>query len=93
MNTSLDKIIKNNHYESGIEVCPGCENHCTVKTFRFDGGRTFHSGNQCERIYGSDAEAGTKGVNMFVEKTACYGTAPPSLSCLTDSVLCPLGFP
>ena len=68
MNTSLDKIIKNNHYESGIEVCPGCENHCTVKTFRFDGGRTFHSGNQCERIYGSDAEGGTKGVNMFVEK-------------------------
>ncbi len=68
MNTSLDNIIKNNHYESGIEVCPGCENHCTVKTFRFDGGRTFHSGNQCERIYGSDAEAGTKGVNMFVEK-------------------------
>lgn len=68
MNTSLDKIIKNNHYESGIEVCPGCENHCTVKTFRFDGGRTFHSGNQCERIYGSDTEIGTNGVNMFVEK-------------------------
>ena len=68
MNTSLDSIIKNNHYESGIEVCPGCENHCTVKTFRFEGGRTFHSGNQCERIYGSDTEAGTKGINMFVEK-------------------------
>lgn len=68
MNTSLDNIIKNNHYESGIEVCPGCENHCTVKTFRFDGGRTFHSGNQCERIYSSASNATAKGINMFVEK-------------------------
>ncbi len=68
MNKSLDTILKNNSYDSGIEVCPGCENHCTVKTFRFGNGRAFYSGNQCERIYGGNGEGTVKGVNMFVEK-------------------------
>lgn len=64
----LSDIIKGNSYEAGIEVCPGCDNHCTVKSFLFANGKTFYSGNQCERVYGSSAEKHNRGVNMFVEK-------------------------
>ncbi|MCR5064237.1 MAG: acyl-CoA dehydratase activase-related protein [Bacteroidales bacterium] len=64
----LSDIIKGNSYEAGIEVCPGCDNHCTVKSFLFANGKTFYSGNQCERVYSSSAEKHNRGVNMFVEK-------------------------
>ncbi|MBR1549871.1 MAG: 2-hydroxyacyl-CoA dehydratase [Bacteroidales bacterium] len=65
---TLEELAREREYETGIEVCPGCENHCTVKTFRFGGGKNYYSGNQCERVYSSSHEAVNKGVNMFVEK-------------------------
>ena len=65
---NLEELTRGNSYEAGVEVCPGCENHCTVKTFRFANGKTFYSGNQCERVYSSSAEKRNRGVNMFVEK-------------------------
>ena len=65
---TLSEILKSNNYESVFETCPGCENHCTVKCFRFANGRTFYSGNQCEKVYSSSADAVEPGVNMFVEK-------------------------
>lgn len=65
---TIEDLAREREYETGIETCPGCDNHCTVKTFRFANGRTFHSGNQCERIYSSAAESVAKGVNMFAEK-------------------------
>ncbi|MBR1766275.1 MAG: 2-hydroxyacyl-CoA dehydratase [Bacteroidales bacterium] len=68
MNTTLDKLVQGRNYDSGIEVCPGCDNHCTVRTFRFANGCTFYSGNQCERVYSSQGDSVKKGVNMFAEK-------------------------
>lgn len=65
---NLSELTKGNSYEAGIEVCPGCENHCTVKSFLFANGKTYYSGNQCERVYSSSAEKHNRGVNMFVEK-------------------------
>ena len=79
---NLENITKGTSYESGIEVCPGCENHCTVKVFRFGNGKSFYSGNQCERVYSSSAESKSKGVNMFVEKNRLLWNRPltPRLS-------------
>lgn len=65
---NLTELTKSNSYEAGIELCPGCDNHCTVKSFLFANGKTFYSGNQCERVYSSSAEKHNRGVNMFVEK-------------------------
>ena len=65
---NLEELTKGNSYQAGIEVCPGCENHCTVKSFLFANGKTFYSGNQCERVYSSSAEKHNRGANMFVEK-------------------------
>lgn len=54
---TIEDLARERHYETGIEVCPGCENHCTVKTFRFGDGKNYYSGNQCERIYSSSSAA------------------------------------
>ena len=66
----LEDLLDAQHYESGIEVCSGCENHCTVKVFRFQNGRSFYSGNNCEKVYSNEAEKKARGVNMFAEKYA-----------------------
>ncbi|MBR4218513.1 MAG: 2-hydroxyacyl-CoA dehydratase [Bacteroidales bacterium] len=66
--TTLDNLIQNNAYTSEFEICPGCENHCTVKLFHFQNGNTFFSGNNCEKVYSNTTEGTHKGVNMFAEK-------------------------
>ena len=65
---TLDKLIQNNNYTSEFEICPGCENHCTVKLFHFQNGNTYFSGNNCEKIYSNAADGVHRGVNMFAEK-------------------------
>lgn len=68
MSTSLVDLISSNSYESEFEICPGCENHCTVKLFHFQNGNTFFSGNNCEKVYSNTTEGARRGTNMFVEK-------------------------
>lgn len=64
----LNDIIKSNSYTTSFEVCNGCENHCQVKLFHFQNGKTFASGNNCEKVYSSFHEAKQKGENLFAEK-------------------------
>ena len=64
----LRELIESNAYTERQEVCPGCENHCPVRLFTFRNGRTFASGNNCEKVYSSVHEAHRKGVNLFQEK-------------------------
>ena len=65
---TLSNLIQANDYQSEIEVCPGCENHCTVRLFHFQNGNTFFSGNNCEKVYSNTTEGTHKGVNMFADK-------------------------
>ena len=65
---TLSNLLQANDYQSEIEVCPGCENHCTVRLFHFQNGNTFFSGNNCEKVYSNTAEGTRKGINMFTEK-------------------------
>ena len=69
----LNEIIKSNAYTTSFEVCNGCENHCQVKLFHFQNGKTFASGNNCEKIYSSFHESKQKGINMFAEKYKLRG--------------------
>ncbi len=64
----LDDLLNGNGYTTTTEVCPGCENHCTVKRYLFDNGQTYHSGNQCEKIYSNTKLSARKGFNMFAWK-------------------------
>ena len=64
----INDILQSKDYESTVDLCKGCENHCTVRAFRFANGRTFYSGNNCERVYSNNTDSNRKGVNMFAEK-------------------------
>ena len=66
--TNLTDLINANDYKSEFEICPGCENHCTVKLFHFQNGNTFFSGNNCEKVYSNTASGLRKGTNLFTEK-------------------------
>lgn len=65
---TLNDLLAANSYESEFEICPGCENHCTVKLFHFSNGNTFFSGNNCEKVYSNTSSTQRKGINMFAEK-------------------------
>ncbi len=64
----LNELIEANHFEEREEVCPGCANKCQVRCYTFGNGRTYFSGNNCERVYSNCAEDARQGVNMFDEK-------------------------
>lgn len=64
----LDEMIASNSYESRQETCSGCSNHCQVRLFRFANGKTFASGNNCEKVYSSFKEGARRGTNMVEEK-------------------------
>lgn len=64
----ITELIEANSYTSSFEVCAGCENHCQVRLFTFANGKTFASGNNCEKIYSSAKQTKKKGVNLFQEK-------------------------
>ena len=68
MSTNLNDLISANSYESAFEICPGCENHCTVKLFHFQNGKTFFSGTNCEKVYSNTQQEQRRGTNMFAEK-------------------------
>lgn len=68
MSTNLNDLISANSYESAFEICPGCENHCTVKLFHFQNGKTFFSGNNCEKVYSNTQQEQRRGTNLFAEK-------------------------
>ena len=64
----LDEILKANRFEETEEICPGCQNHCQVRCYHFANGKSYFSGNNCERVYSNSNENSRKGVNMFDEK-------------------------
>ena len=64
----LNELIEANHFEQRDEVCPGYANKCQVRCYTFGNGRTYFSGNNCERVYSNRAEDARQGVNMFDEK-------------------------
>lgn len=59
---SLDEII-NLEYSSKMIRCNGCSNRCMLTKNTFEGGRSYTSGNRCEKGIGGD-KAKTKTANM-----------------------------
>ena len=45
--------------------CEGCENRCAVTRMRFAGGRSYFTGNRCERRFSNAGAAGRPGENLF----------------------------
>ena len=59
---SLDEMI-NLEYSSKMIRCNGCSNRCMLTKNTFEGGRSYTSGNRCEKGIGGD-KAKTKTANM-----------------------------
>ena len=64
----LNELLQSNTYEETEEICPGCQNHCQVRCYHFANGRSYFTGNNCERVYSNESDGVQKGVNMFDEK-------------------------
>lgn len=65
----LNEFVRESEYTSTNVVCPGCNNRCKVLEMTFRSGRKYYSGNNCEKVFGNEAEkAPRKGANMFAEK-------------------------
>ena len=65
-------------------VCSGCENACAVTRFVFSNGKSFYSGNRCEKRFGSKGqERAEKGFDfagfkyrLLFDRNLCPHTAP-----------------
>lgn len=65
---TLDQLVESREYSSHFEVCPGCENKCTVRIFQFANGNKFYSGNNCEKVFSNKSESSRKGINQHHER-------------------------
>lgn len=64
----LKDLLQSEHFEQRDEVCPGCQNNCQVRCYTFANGRTYYSGNNCERVYSNRSEGMPTGVNLMAER-------------------------
>ncbi|MCM2285523.1 MAG: acyl-CoA dehydratase activase [Desulfobacula sp.] len=56
-------------YETSHQSCKGCENLCRVTRFKFSNGRSFFSGNKCEKYYSAKGDDHKSGFNFVKFKT------------------------
>lgn len=56
-------------YETSLLSCKGCENLCRVTRFKFSNGRSFFSGNKCEKYYSAKGDDHRPGFNFVKFKT------------------------
>ncbi|KIR01916.1 Activator of (R)-2-hydroxyglutaryl-CoA dehydratase [Lachnospiraceae bacterium TWA4] len=61
---SFDEMIALS-YETKIDRCKKCNNHCLLTINDFGGGRSFISGNRCERGLGADKPTKEDVPNLF----------------------------
>ena len=65
---TLDNILSQAIYTSRFLHCKGCDNQCLVVKYVFAGGKSFYSGNRCERVFTNGSKGKTKGVNAYTRK-------------------------
>lgn len=65
---TLDQLLAGAEYETRMLRCRGCENHCFVSMYQFQGGRKFYSGNKCERVFNNKGDHAQKGENIYTYK-------------------------
>ena len=62
-----DEMLQKARYTSSLLRCHGCDNQCAVARYRFANGRSYYSGNRCERVF-SNGNSETPGANAYREK-------------------------
>ncbi|MDO4161074.1 MAG: acyl-CoA dehydratase activase-related protein [Prevotellaceae bacterium] len=65
---SLDEIITKAHYTSRLLNCKGCDNQCMVVRYIFDNGKSYYSGNRCEKVFTNGENNRKRGDNAYITK-------------------------
>ena len=60
----LSKLEHIDSYQTSQMSCKGCENNCVVTRFIFFNGKSFFSGNKCEKYYTSKGAQQDRGFNF-----------------------------
>ncbi|MCR5393789.1 MAG: acyl-CoA dehydratase activase-related protein [Bacteroidales bacterium] len=64
----LEEMLGKASYTTKNVYCHGCDNQCLVTTYRFGNGKTYFSGNRCEKVFVNGAAAKHKGLNAYQMK-------------------------
>lgn len=64
----LDLMLDKTDMVSSESRCKGCENHCLVTRVKMGDGRSYYSGNRCERIFSNSGVKRKPGKNVYCRK-------------------------
>lgn len=64
----LEELLQKSSYSQKNVHCKGCENQCLVATYKFSNGKTYFSGNRCEKVFVNGDKAKRKGLNVYDQK-------------------------
>ena len=62
---SIEELVSDEKICKNKTVCKGCGNNCTVYKTIFSNGRSFYTGNRCERCFSNNGERVKKGKNLI----------------------------
>lgn len=69
MNRLLDEVVDLKEYTVEPMRCVGCENNCQILKNVFANGKTYYSGNKCEKVYTNKGEKGRVAFNLSLYKS------------------------
>ncbi|MBQ4036070.1 MAG: hypothetical protein II623_11510 [Paludibacteraceae bacterium] len=64
----LDDFLNEAAFEQKTLICHGCENQCRITRYIFQNGKSYYSGNKCERVFSNGSAADYTGVNLSLQK-------------------------
>lgn len=65
---SLSEMISKALYTSKHLHCKGCDNQCLVVKYIFENGKSYYSGNRCEKVFTNGEKGKKKGINVYQYK-------------------------
>ena len=65
---SLNEIINKAQYSARSLYCKGCDNRCLVIRYQFESGKSYYSGNRCEKVFTNGESSNRKGLNVYRQK-------------------------
>ncbi|MBQ8222683.1 MAG: 2-hydroxyacyl-CoA dehydratase [Bacteroidales bacterium] len=61
----LDEMLQQSSYSTQNTHCKGCENNCSIQTYKFKNEKTYFSGNRCEKYFSNSGVTKKSGRNMY----------------------------
>ncbi len=61
----VGELLTKAEFTSRNVYCHGCDNQCLVTAYKFGNGKTYFSGNRCEKVFTNGGAAKRKGLNAY----------------------------